>query len=198
MNGTLRIRTIRTLGRSPSSDMIPGSLIAIIVVTIAVYLMKTYGGITCIDTIGDRFTIQSQLPDAVVPELNWEAIKNLFPVAITIAVLGAIESLLSAAVAGENEEWTTDYPHFADVADQEGFPAIATMYRRIAEAEKGHEERYLALLKNVEEGTVFKKAEETVWQCRNCGYIYVGTEAPEVCPACLHPQAYFEVKKNNY
>ena len=86
----------------------------------------------------------------------------------------------------------------ADVADQEGFPAIATMYRRIAEAEKGHEERYLALLKNVEEGTVFKKAEETVWQCRNCGYIYVGTEAPEVCPACLHPQAYFEVKKNNY
>ena len=80
------------------------------------------------------------------------------------------------------------------------YPAgiIATTYRRIAEAEKGHEERYLALLKNVEEGTVFKKAEETVWQCRNCGYIYVGTEAPEVCPACLHPQAYFEVKKNNY
>ena len=84
------------------------------------------------------------------------------------------------------------------MADQEGFPAIATMYRKIAEAEKGHEERYLALLNNIEEGTVFKKAEETVWQCRNCGYIYVGTEAPEVCPACLHPQAYFEVKKNNY
>lgn len=84
---------------SPVLKKIPGSLIAIIVVTIAVYLMKTYGGITCIDTIGDRFTIQSQLPDAVVPELNWEAIKNLFPVAITIAVLGAIESLLSAAVA---------------------------------------------------------------------------------------------------
>jgi len=113
------------------------------------------------------------------------------------AVGSTIENL-KAAAAGENEEWTTDYPHFADVADQEGFPAIATMYRRIAEAEKGHEERYLALLKNVEEGTVFKKAEETVWQCRNCGYIYVGTEAPEVCPACLHPQAYFEVKKNNY
>ena len=112
--------------------------------------------------------------------------------------LGLGEENLKAAAAGENEEWTTDYPHFADVADQEGFPAIATMYRRIAEAEKGHEERYLALLKNVEEGTVFKKAEETVWQCRNCGYIYVGTEAPEVCPACLHPQAYFEVKKNNY
>ena len=81
------------------SKKIPGSLVAIVFGTLAVYLMKTYGGITCIDTIGDRFTIQSQLPDAVVPELNWEAIKNLFPVAITIAVLGAIESLLSAAVA---------------------------------------------------------------------------------------------------
>ena len=81
------------------SKKIPGSLVAIVFVTLAVYLMKTYGGITCIDTIGDRFTIQSQLPDAVVPDLNWEAIKNLFPVAITIAVLGAIESLLSAAVA---------------------------------------------------------------------------------------------------
>jgi len=81
------------------SKKVPGSLVAIVVVTLAVYLMKMYGGITCIDTIGDRFTIQSQLPDAVVPELNWEAIKNLFPVAITIAVLGAIESLLSAAVA---------------------------------------------------------------------------------------------------
>ena len=81
------------------SKKIPGSLVAIVFVTLAVYLMKTFGGITCIDTIGDRFTIQSQLPDAVVPDLNWEAIKNLFPVAITIAVLGAIESLLSAAVA---------------------------------------------------------------------------------------------------
>lgn len=81
------------------SKKVPGSLIAIIVVTIAVYLMKVYGGIDCIDTIGDRFTINSELPDAVVPSLNWEAIKNLFPVAITIAVLGAIESLLSATVA---------------------------------------------------------------------------------------------------
>ena len=91
------------------SKKIPGSLISIIVVTIAVYLMKTYGGITCIDTIGDRFTIQSQLPDAVVPELNWEAIKNLFPVAITIAVLGAIESLLSAdGVIGDRHDSNTE------------------------------------------------------------------------------------------
>jgi len=113
-------------------------------------------------------------------------------------IIGTTGENLRAAAAGENEEWSKDYPHFADVADQEGFPDIATMYREISEAEKGHEERYLALLKNVEEGTVFKKAEEIVWQCRNCGYIYVGTEAPEVCPACLHPQAYFEVKKKNY
>lgn len=105
---------------------------------------------------------------------------------------------LKAAAAGENEEWTADYPRFAEVADCEGFPAIAEMYRRIAIAEKGHEERYLALLANIENGTAFKKAEETVWQCRNCGYIHTDKEAPELCPACLHSQAYFEVKKNNY
>ena len=105
---------------------------------------------------------------------------------------------LTAAAAGENEDWTADYPHFADVADAEGFPAIAIMYRNIAVAEKAHEERNLALLNNIENGTEFKKAEETVWQCRNCGYVHVGTEAPEACPACAHPQAHFEVKKTNY
>ena len=113
-------------------------------------------------------------------------------------VIGTTAENLKAAAAGENEEWTADYPHFADVADAEGFPAIAIMYRNIAIAEKGHEERYLALLSNIENGTVFKKEEETVWQCRNCGYIHVGKEAPEVCPACIHPQAHFEVKKTNY
>ena len=113
-------------------------------------------------------------------------------------IIGTTAENLKAAAAGENEEWTADYPHFADVADAEGFPAIAIMYRNIAIAEKGHEERYLALLSNIENGTVFKKEEETVWQCRNCGYIHVGKEAPEVCPACIHPQAHFEVKKNNY
>ncbi len=113
-------------------------------------------------------------------------------------IIGTTKENLEAAATGENEEWTVDYPHFAEVADEEGFPAIATMYRMIAKAERGHEERFLALLKNVEEGTVFQKAEEVVWQCCNCGFLYVGTEAPEQCPACLHPQAYFEVKKNNY
>ena len=91
-----------------------------------------------------------------------------------------------------------DYPKFADIADEEGFPAIAKMYREIAVAEKGHEERYRALAKNIEEGKVFKKDTEVVWQCRNCGYLFIGMEAPETCPACLHPQAYFEVKKANY
>ena len=112
-------------------------------------------------------------------------------------VIGKTLDNLKAAAAGENEEWTEAYPHFAEVADAEGFPEIAEMYRRIAIAEKGHEERYRAFIKNIEEGTVFAKEEETVWQCRNCGYIHTGKEAPEVCPACNHPQAYFEVKKTN-
>ena len=113
-------------------------------------------------------------------------------------VIGTTVENLKAAAAGENEEWTADYPRFADIADAEGFPAIAVMYRNIAVAEKGHEERYLALMKNIENGTAFKKAETVTWQCRNCGFIHTGDSAPELCPACLHPQAYFEVKKNNY
>lgn len=108
-----------------------------------------------------------------------------------------LENLLAAA-SGENEEWSMDYPHFAEVAEKEGFPEIALMYRNIAIAEKGHEERYLALAKNLQNETVFAKEDEVVWQCRNCGYIHVGKNAPEVCPACLHPQAHFEVKKENY
>ena len=100
--------------------------------------------------------------------------------------------------AGEHEEWSLDYPHFADVAEQEGFPEIAAMYRNISIAEKGHEERYRAFVQNIENATVFAKEGEVVWQCRNCGFIYTGKEAPELCPACLHPQAYFEVKKENY
>ena len=110
---------------------------------------------------------------------------------------GMVENLRAAA-AGEHEEWSLDYPHFADVAEQEGFPMIAAMYRNISIAEKGHEERYLAFVNNIENMTVFAKEGEVVWQCRNCGYIEIGKEAPEVCPACLHPQAYFEVKKENY
>lgn len=105
---------------------------------------------------------------------------------------------LKAAAAGENEEWSMDYPHFADVAEEEGFPSIAAMYRNIAIAEKAHEERYLAMVKNIEEGHVFEKVDETTWQCRNCGFVHTGKEAPKACPACLHPQSYFEVKKENW
>ena len=105
---------------------------------------------------------------------------------------------LKAAAAGEHEEWSLDYPHFAEVADKEGFPEIAMMYRAISVAEKGHEERYNAFVKNIEAGKVFEKDTETTWQCRNCGYIHTGTEAPELCPACAHPKAHFEVKKENW
>ena len=105
---------------------------------------------------------------------------------------------LKEAAAGEHEEWSLDYPHFTDVAEQEGFPSIAAMYRNICVAEKGHEERYRAFVKNIEENHVFAKDDVVVWQCRNCGFIMEAMEAPKVCPACLHPQAYFEVKKNNW
>ena len=113
-------------------------------------------------------------------------------------MIGTTAENLKAAAEGENEEWSHDYPKFADVAAEEGFPAIAAMYRAIAIAEKAHEDRYLALLKNVEEYTVFKKDGKVYWQCRNCGYVVEATEAPKACPACLFPQTYFEVQKNNY
>ena len=112
--------------------------------------------------------------------------------------IGSTLENLQAAAAGEHAEWSVDYPHFADVAEQEGFLEVALMYRNICVAEKGHEERYRAFVSNIESASVFAKEGETVWQCRNCGFIYVGKEAPEVCPACLHPKAYFEVKKTNY
>ena len=113
-------------------------------------------------------------------------------------VIGTTLENLKAAAAGEHEEWSLDYPKFAEIADEEGFPAIAAMYRMIAIAEKGHEERYQAFVNNIENMKVFEKDEEVVWQCRNCGFTVKGKNAPQVCPACQHPQAYFEVKKENY
>jgi rubrerythrin len=105
---------------------------------------------------------------------------------------------LKAAAAGENEEWTKDYPHFAEVAQAEGFLEIAAMYRNISIAEKGHENRYLALAANLENDKAFTSDEEVEWQCRNCGFIIKSKTAPEKCPACLHPKAYFERKKQNW
>ena len=105
---------------------------------------------------------------------------------------------LKAAAAGENEEWTDLYPSFAATAAEEGFPAIAAAYTKIAEVEKHHEERYLKLAANIENNQVFAKDKETVWKCGNCGYIHIGLTAPEVCPACIHPKAYFEVACDNF
>ena len=113
-------------------------------------------------------------------------------------VIGNTLQNLQAAADGEHEEWSLDYPKFADIADEEGFPEIAIMYRNIAVAEKGHEERYRALAANIENGEVFKKKQPVLWQSRNCGFLFEGEAAPEVCPACLHPQAYFQVKPENY
>ena len=106
-------------------------------------------------------------------------------------------NLLDAA-EGENYEWTEMYEEFAKVADEEGFTAIAKQMRGVAAIEKHHEERYMKLLGNINDDLVFKKGEETVWICRNCGYVYVGNEAPKVCPVCAHPQSFFEKKANNY
>ena len=107
------------------------------------------------------------------------------------------ENLLSAA-EGENYEWTDMYAGFADTAEAEGFYELAGKFRLVAAIEKHHEERYRALLKNVETAQVFEKSEVKVWECRNCGHLVVGTAAPEVCPTCNHPQAYFEVRAQNY
>ena len=113
-------------------------------------------------------------------------------------ILSTTVENLKAAAAGENEEWSELYPEFAKVADEEGFPQIAEAFRRIATVEAGHEARYLKLYERMINGTVFEDEEEIEWQCRNCGYIHKGKKAPEVCPDCQHPKAYFERTKNNY
>lgn len=113
-------------------------------------------------------------------------------------VIGNTRQNLEAAAAGENEEWSDLYPEFADVADAEGFPEIARVFREIAKVEAEHEKRYRTLLGRVEDSSVFKRETEIEWQCRNCGYVHTSKEAPTTCPACAHPQAYFEPKKNNY
>ena len=110
--------------------------------------------------------------------------------------IGTTAENLKAAAEGENEEWTDLYPHFAEVAEQEGFKEIATMYRMIAKAEAEHEERYLKLLARVENGTVFAREEAIEWICRHCGYVFTGKKPPKNCPTCLHPQAYFEPKNH--
>ena len=112
--------------------------------------------------------------------------------------IGSTAENLAAAAEGENYEWTDMYEGFAKTAEEEGFPELAEKFRGVAAIEKEHEARYRALLNNLETSQVFEKSEVKVWECRNCGHIVVGTKAPEICPVCAHPQAYFEINKKNY
>ena len=121
-------------------------------------------------------------------------IRTAYPAGIT----GTTAENLKAAAAGENHEWTTLYQDFAKDAKEEGFKEVATVFEFISVAEKQHEKRYLGLLANVEKGTAFKKEKPVAWRCRNCGYIHTGAEAPKACPACAHPQAYFELLAENW
>ena len=112
--------------------------------------------------------------------------------------IGDTAANLAAAADGENYEWTDMYEGFAKTAEEEGFKDLARKFRFVAAIEKHHEERYRALLKNVETATVFEKSEVKVWECRNCGHVIVGTKAPEICPTCAHPKSYFEINCENY
>jgi len=118
--------------------------------------------------------------------------------AFPAGVIGSTADNLRAAAGGEHHEWTSMYPEFAQTARAEGFGEIAAVFDAVAVAERQHEKRYLDLLKNVEAGTVFKKGETVVWRCRNCGYLHEGTEALDLCPACAHPQAHFELLGENW
>ncbi|MCE1198096.1 MAG: rubrerythrin family protein [Marinilabiliales bacterium] len=113
-------------------------------------------------------------------------------------VIGTTLENLKAAADGENEEWTELYPEFAKIADEEGFKEVAVAFRLIAKVEKAHEERYRTLYDNIEAGRVFKRGDKVIWKCRNCGYLHEAASAPQTCPACLHPQSYFELQEKNY
>ena len=115
-----------------------------------------------------------------------------------LGALGDTAANLKAAAAGENYEWTDMYATFAKEAEEEGFVELAAKFRMVAKIERSHEERYLALLNNVEMQKVFEKSEEIMWECRNCGHLVIGKKAPQVCPVCAHPQSYFEQRKENY
>ncbi len=127
-----------------------------------------------------------------------EKINEIKVEAIVPTVLGSTKENLKAAILGENYEHTTMYPEFAAVAEKEGLPEIAKRLKAIAVAEKHHEERYRKLLKEIEEGTVFKKEKEVWWVCRECGYIHYGKEPPEICPSCSHPKSFYQVKCEEY
>ncbi len=112
--------------------------------------------------------------------------------------VGTTEENLAAAAGGENEEWTDMYPRMAEEARAEGFDRIAKLFEMVAAVEKEHEERYKKMLNNIKEGIVFSRDGDCIWQCRNCGHIHIGKQAPAACPVCAHPQAYFQLKAENY
>ena len=134
----------------------------------------------------------------LIQALNKQGLNEIKVEASAPTIYGNTTENLKASIAGENYEYTEMYPAFAKIAEQEGLTDIAKRLRAIAKAEEHHEERYKKLLSQVEEGTVFKKDKETVWVCRECGYVHIGNEAPEKCPACDHPQAYYQVKCEEY
>ncbi len=113
-------------------------------------------------------------------------------------IIGSTLENLKAAADGENEEWTELYPEFAKIAEEEGFKEVATAFKMIAKVEKAHEERYRKLYQNLDEGKVFERDGVYVWKCRNCGYLHEGKKALKTCPACLHPQSYFEIQETNF
>lgn len=137
-------------------------------------------------------------------KLLLEGLKDGLPTSVEIneaaypVAQGTTLENLKAAAAGENEEWSKLYPTFGKIADEEGFPEVAAAFRLISTVEKRHEDRYNKLAENVRSDTVFKKSEKRLWKCENCGYIHEGESAPDVCPACLHPQAYFEIFAEAY
>ena len=112
--------------------------------------------------------------------------------------IGTTLENLEAAAEGENEEWTSLYPEFARIADEEGYKEVAATFKMITKVEKAHEDRYRTLYDNLESGKVFKRGDKVIWKCRNCGYLHEAASAPQICPACLHPQSYFEIKESNY
>lgn len=137
-----------------------------------------------------RLFEQIQELKAGVPEIKVEA--------VVPTTYGTTIENLRSAIAGENHEYTQMYPEFAKIAETEGFTDLANRFKAIAKAEAHHEERYQKLLKELEDGTIFKKAKETEWVCRECGYVHTGTTPPEKCPSCDHPQAFYQVKCENY
>ncbi|MBU1934922.1 rubrerythrin family protein [Patescibacteria group bacterium] len=137
----------------------------------------------------------------MINDLKKESSKNLDTINVDVGaptIMSDTKENLKAAIAGEHYEYESMYPEFADTAEKEGYPDIAKRLRAIANAEEHHEERYKKLLKELEGGTVFKKAEETTWVCSKCGHTHTGNEAPDACPSCGHPTAYFQVKCENY